>query len=148
MTKNNLNTHLSWLVGSNPFVPPPPGPTPLSVEPVLPYSSGSEDPLHGEPTPVATQPASRAGHDILFEDLLPAPANRPHPANTQIPNNTRNMARLQSGPKSDKKPMLISQGLLEALRTPKTNHTRPSSSSLRDQYSAPYEKGMFRGSQG
>lgn len=148
MTNNNLNTHLSWLVGSSSFVPPPPRATPLSVESVFPYSSGSEDPLHGEPTPVASHPVNRAGHDVLFADLLSASANRHHPANTQVSNNTRNMARLQSGPKSDKKPMLISQGPLEALRTPRINHNRPSSSSLRDQYNAPYEKGMFRGIKG
>lgn len=143
MTKNNLNAHLSWLVGSSPFVPPIPGPTPLSVESVLPFSSGSEDPLHGEPTPVANHPVNRIGHDVVVADLLSASANRQHPANTQIPNDIRNMARLQSGPKSDKKPKLMSQGPLEALRTPRTNHNRPLSSSLRDQYSAPYEKGMF-----
>ncbi len=148
MTKNNLNAHLSWLVGSSPFVPPTPGPTPLSVESALPFSSGSEDPLHGEPTPVASHPVNRIGHDVVVADLLSASANRQHPANTQIPNNIRNMARLQSGPKSDKKPKLMSQGPLEALRTPRTNHNRPLSSSLRDQYSAPYEKGMFRGVKG
>jgi len=148
MTKNNLNAHLSWLVGSSPFVPPTPGPTPLSVESVLSFSSGSEDPLHGEPTPVASHPVNRIGHDVVVADLLSASANRQHPANTQIPKDITNMARLQSGPKSDKKPKLMSQGPLEALRTPRTNHNRPLSSSLRDQYSAPYEKGMFRGVKG
>jgi len=148
MTKHNLNAHLSWLVGSSPFVPPPPGPTPPSAESVLPYSSGSEDPLHGEPTLVASHQVNRVGHDVDVADLLSASANRQHPANTQVPDGTRNMARLQSGPKSDKIPKLMSQGNLEALRTPRTKHNRPLSSSLRDQYSAPYERGMFRGIKG
>jgi len=148
MTKNNLNAHLSWFVGSSPFVPPRSGSTPLSVEPVLPYSSGSEDPLHGEPTPVASHPVNRFGHDVDVADLLSASAIRQHPANTQVPNHTRNMARLQSGPKSDNKPKLMSQGPIEALRTPRSHHNRPLSSSLRDQYSARYEKGIFRGIRG
>ena len=150
MTKNNLKTHLTWLVGSSTFAPPPPRPIPLSVESTLPLSSGSEDPLHEEPAPAAYFPPSRqtAGHDVGVGNPRPEFACPQLPANTPPTEDTETMARLQSGSKSNNKPKLLSQAPLGKLRTPTPNQIRPSSVSLRDQYSAPYERGLFKGLRG
>lgn len=145
MTKHNLNVHLTWLVGSSTFVPPPPGPTLQSLDVALPFSSGSEDPLNEVHAPVIDlRIAGRSiGHDVGNPRPLSASAINQLPANTSTGEASENMARLQSGPKVNNRSKLLSQGSLQVFRTPKQNLSRPWSSSLRDQYSAPYEKGWL-----
>ena len=141
MTKNNLTEHLTWLIRSRNFVPPTHIPIPPSTEPDLSFSSGSEDPLHGQPEATNGAPPN---NQIAIDDVghpLSQLARSQNLSTSLSFHSTNLMARLQSGPRSSKMSKLLSQALPGQLQTPKSQSSRVPSTSLRDQYSAPYETG-------
>ena len=142
MTKTNFNIHLSWLVGSGTFALPPPGPFPLSAESTFRLSSGSGDPLHGEPgLAIHYRHCRKTPENIVGVARLRPTSARSQPLTHLSPTQyTEAMARLQSASKSTARPKLVSQASFEASGTLRTEKR----SSLRDQYSAPYQKGVSR----
>ena len=140
MTKTNFNPHLSWLIGSSTFALPPPGTSSLPVESTFRLSSGSEDPLHGEPGPaIRHRPCRKTPENNVGVARLPPASACSQPLTHLSPTEyIEAMARLQSASKSNVRPKLLSQASFEAPRTLRAEKR----SSLRDQYSAPYEKGM------
>lgn len=128
MTRNNLREHLTWLIASIPFNPPPPGdnsPTPQSFSshsnkeslPEIDTARSGECPQNG---------VSSGGEGENYSENQPLPAS-------QVPvfPSEETMARLQSGPRTSKKSCLLSQPVLEPLQTPKASQPRDSSRSLR-----------------
>lgn len=139
MTKNNLRGHLNWLVSSNSFAPPTPGPTPPDIVASTSFISASEDPLHnhqsgGFDVSIYRQ-SDRDDVEEPFSQLVPLR----HPDNSLSAPDTNAMARLQAG--SSTRSKLLSHDVSGQLQTPTSHHSRPPSTSLRDQYTAPYEKG-------
>lgn len=135
MTRHNLDQHLHWFLGSAPtepqqpvYAPPPTSftedapPLPQEVERLRPAtivreSDGNVDRSARQPEFVRpTTPASVLNNQGGYE-----------------------MARLQSGPKSSKKPLLLSEHIPVALQTPNSTSTRKQGTSLKDQYSAKWE---------
>ena len=126
MTKNNLRGHLDWFLGSKSHVPLQTGEFPPSVgSPVL---GGYTHELEEGESSDAVLPNQE------FKFLCPAIPDR-------ISRNTDSvhMARLQSGPKSTTKPRLLSHTTPTNVQSSTPYSTRPSGSSLRDQYSAVFE---------
>ena len=142
MTKTNFNIHLSWLIGSSNFALPPPGPSSFSAESTLRLSSGSEDPLHGAPgLAIHYRPCRKIPeNNVGVARLSPASACSQPLTHLSPTQHTEAMTRLQSASKSNARPKLLSQASIEAPRTLRAEKR----SSLRDQYSAPYERSMSR----
>ena len=145
MTKNNLREHLTWLMSSNTFAPPTPGPTPSDPIISQSFSSGSGYPLHsslhrtiGWPKP--DEPTTYDG------EAPPLPfAHAPDSDVSLGADSIDIMARLQSGPRSSTKSKLLSQALPGQLQTPRTHLDRAPSMSLTDQYKARYNTSAYEG---
>lgn len=136
MTKHNLNQHLHWLLGSSSTEPPQPAyarSPPPSVEEALSLPQGLVGPgsqpnvenLNGNVDISARQPE-------FVRPTLPASVLNPQAGN--------DMARLQSGPKSSNKPRLLSEHIPVALQYPVSTTIRKPGTSLKDQYSAQWER--------
>ena len=139
MTKTNLREHLNWLVSSNSFTPRTPGPTPPDIVTSTSFSSASEDPLHYHRSDIFDAPVSRQtirnnAEEPLFHSVGFWDTDKPLSAP-----DANAMARLQAGSSSRSK--LLSHDVSGQLQTPTSHHSRRPSTSLRDQYTAPYEKG-------
>ena len=143
MTKNNLTLHLSWLVGSIGFAPPSTGLDGPWLETTIASSSGSEDPLHGDPNlRVAFAPAKeRQRRCVGSTKSTPDILHPPFQGETPSSNAPTTMARLQSASKSNKKPSVLTLAPSAQLQTPNTYQSEPRSTSLKDQYTAPYQRG-------
>ena len=144
MTKNNLITHLSWLVGSTGFAPPPPGVIPTLVDPTFASSSGSEDPLHGDPDSrmVVAPINGRETRNVRGTRSTPDLPHLSLQQETSANNEPTTMARLQSASKSNRKAKLLMQAPSVQLQTPNTYQSRPHGTSLKDQYTVPYERSI------
>ena len=135
MTRHNLNQHLHWLLRASPAEPPQsayaPTPTP-SVEDAL----------------SLPQQVEYLGLDTIVEEFdsnVNSTARQPEFLRPTLPASVLNaqgqpeMARLQSGPKSNNKPRLLSEHIPIALQTSSHTSTRKLGTSLKDQYSAQWE---------
>ncbi len=135
MTRHNLNQHLHWLLGSSPAEPPQPAyvpPPTSSVENALSLSHEVDHPgLDTIDEEVDRNVKSTARQPDFLRPTLPASV-----LNTQ---GGPEMARLQSGPKSNNKPRLLSEHIPVALQTPTNASIRKPGTSLKDQYSAQWE---------
>ena len=140
MTRNNLREHLTWLIGNGPSQPPqleyaPPSTGASSVlEAIL------EDP---SPTLVSIGPVSDStGIQVVFDNVLGQPefARPSVPASVLNAHEADAMARLQSGPKSNYKPRLLSERIPLSLQTPSAPLARSPGQSLTDRYNAPWDQ--------
>lgn len=136
MTRHNLNEHLRWLLGSLPTEPPQPAYAPPPTPKVEDVSS-------------LPQEIERLGLDTIFEEAdsnVSSSARQPEFDRPTLPASVLNtkggheMARLQSGPRSSNKPRLLSEHIPVALQTPKSTSIRKLGTSLKDQYSAQWER--------
>ena len=136
MTKHNLDQHLHWLLASLPSEPPQPAhaPPPTStVEGVLSPSQQVERPT-SDPT------ADGVDGNVDSSAQQPEFVRPTLPASALGIQNGREMARLQSGPKLSIKPRLLSEQIPVALQTPTSNSVRKPGTSLKDRYSAQWER--------
>lgn len=144
MTQNNLREHLTWLISSNTFTPPTPGPTPSDTIISQSSSSGSGYPLHGNlygtiGRPNLYEPATYDG------EAPPLPFAHPPDSDGSLGADSIDiMARLQSGTRSSTKSKLLSQALPGQLQTPITHLDRAPSISLTDQYNARYKTSAYK----
>ncbi len=145
MTRNNLREHLSWLVTSKPFAPPPLGPAPpasyFSTAQDAPPNNTLQEEARELPTSLLT-PSHTAGGDIDnvrrdFEFARPL-----LPASVLNAGGSKEMARLQSAPRSNTK-RLLSHTSPDPLQTPTPYSGRRVSASLKDQYTAAFEHGSY-----
>ena len=143
MTRNNLREHLHWLVSSKPFAPPLPGPTPRAGK----LSPTQTDPLYDSleaellgPTTTLSSPIHVAGGRIDHAGREFDFARPLLPASSYNTGKGKEMARLQSGPRSNTK-RLLSHTSPDPLQTPTPCSARRPSTSLKDQYTAAYEQG-------
>ena len=136
MTRHNLNLHLHWLLRSLPTQPPQSAYAP-------PPTSSIEDTLS------LPQEVERLGPGLTVEEAdgnVNSSARQPEFVRPTLPASVLNtqagheMARLQSGPKSSNKPRLLSEYIPVALQTPASTSVRKSGASLKDQYSAQWER--------
>lgn len=136
MTRNNLNQHLHWLLGCLPAEPPQPPYGSLlssSVEEASPLPQQFDHfGLHNTLEEAGSDDNSSARQPELVRSTLSASGH-----NTQ---SGHEMARLQSGPKSRNKPRLLSEHIPVALQSPGPTSTRKPGTSLKDQYSAQWER--------
>ena len=143
MTRNNLREHLTWLIGNGPPQPPQPEytPPPTGASSVL--EAILEDP---SPPLVSAGPVSDSTRiQVVFDNVL-GQESPPEFARPSVPASVLNahgadaMARLQSGPKSNHKPRLLSERIPLSLQTPSAPLARPPGQSLTDQYNAPWDQ--------
>lgn len=136
MTRHNLNQHLRWLLGSLATEPPRPAYAPL-------LASSGENALS------LPQEVERLGLDSIVEETdsyVHSSARQPEFVRPTLPASILNaqggheMARLQSGPKLSNKPRLLSEHIPVALQPPTPISIRKPGTSLRDQYSAQWER--------
>lgn len=140
MTKNNLREHLGWYIGCSSLQPQQPAYAPPSVglttafglclvdqSPPQGLENFAEEP-RGVQVATNNAGALQAEPDFL-RPLLPASVMNRDP-----------MARLQSGPKSTNKPRLLSETIPVSLQTPTPSSVRAPGTSLKDQYSAQWER--------
>lgn len=137
MTRHNLDQHLHWFLGSLPTEPPQPAYTP-------PPTSSSED------APSFPQAFERLGPATIGAETngnVTSSARQPGFLRPTIPASVLNnqggyeMARLQSGPKSSNKPRLLSEHIPVALQTPISDSVRKPGTSLKDKYTAKWDRG-------
>lgn len=136
MTRHNLNQHLHWLLGSSLTEPPQPAYAP-------PLTSSVED------ASSLPQEVEHLGLDTIVEEAnsnVHSSARQPEFVRPTLPASVLNtqggheMARLQSGPKSSNKPRLLSEHIPVALQIPAPTSIRRPGTSLKDQYSAQWER--------
>lgn len=137
MTRHNLSQHLNWFLDSQLTEPPQPvyaptsaglGPDGLSQSQTVPNLSLETGNIQALPSNV-----NRAAEEPEFaRPLQPASALNTFSCDA--------MARLQSGPKSGNKPRLLSENIPVPLRTPLPSTIRKPGTSLKDQYSAQWER--------
>ena len=136
MTRHNLNQHLHWLLGSLSTEPPQPAyhrPLPPSVEEALSLPQGF--------VRTGSQPnVGKAGCNVDHSARQPEFVRPSLPASVLNIQAANEMARLQSGPKSSNKPRLLSENIPVALQTPPSTTLRKPGTSLKDQYSAQWER--------
>ena len=143
MTKHNLREHLHWLIDTNPTEPahraiPPPSTVPSAVLEPFPDESSQPRVLdagvsHRCVTQIATEKLGSPERELEFARPL-------LPASVLNARSRDEMARLQSGPKSNKKPRLLSENIPLSLQTPTPSSIRVPGKSLTDQYNAPWER--------
>ena len=136
MTRHNLNQHLQWLLGCQPTDPPQPAYAPLATSSVEDASSIHQEAERlglGTVIEKANKNARRSATQLEFV----RPTVTASVLDTQ---DGQEMARLQSGPKSSNKPRLLSEHIPVALRTPPPTSLRKPGTSLKDQYSAQWER--------
>jgi len=143
MTKHNLTKHLSWLITSNPAVPPAPN-TPRHgqssqrvtfLEPERPSLTESQ-PLE---VPVLGVQAASAQKNARSPQTAPEFARPLFPASALNAQDKDDMARLHSAPKSNNKHRLLSETIPVALQNPSLTSRTPGKS-LTDNYSARYDR--------
>ena len=135
MTKHNLKVHLHWLIACLPTKPPQPayGPLPPSVEDSL---SPLQD-IEGSGSDASVEKLDSNVNNSAPQQKFARPSLPASVLNNQPGNE---MARLQSGPKSSNKPRLLSEHIPVALQTPASTSSRKPGTSLKDQYSAQWER--------
>ena len=137
MTRHNLNEQLHWLLSCLPSEPPQTvyaPPTLLSADDAFPLPQDIErsrldivvDKADGN-VDSSTQQTEEFLRPTVPASLL----------NTQTGND---MARLQSGPKKNNKPRLLSERIPVALQNAAPTSSRKPGPSLKDQYSAQWER--------
>lgn len=140
MTKNNIKEHLNWLLISKSSKPLQQEPSALGTETELSLgaipANDSQEPLletYGLDANKSINYAYSSDQHLRSQSqkLLP-------PQLSMIERNGDGMARLQSGPKSAKKPKLLSQACADSLQNPKSYQNQDVTTSLRDRYCAPY----------
>ena len=136
MTRHNLNQHLHWLLGSLPTEPPQPVHAPSFISSVEDASSILQDVQQLVPYSVVEDADGNVNSSARQSEFV-RPASSARVLNTQAGNE---MARLQSGPKSSHKPRLLSEQIPVALQTPRLATIRKPGTSLKDQYSAQWER--------
>lgn len=136
MTRNNLNQHLHWFLGSTHTEPPQPAYAP-------PPTSSAEDAPSLPPESERLRPATiveESDGNVDSSARQPEFVRPTTPASVLNDQGGYQMARLQSGPKSSKKPLLLSEYIPVALQTPTSTSTRKQGTSLKDQYSAKWDR--------
>lgn len=145
MTKNNLDAHLTWLFSSSTFFPPTPYPPQSDVATAQASSIESEDPWHvdlRDKVSALYGPKPTACDVEIPEQHFAQPDTHKSDESLGVLNH-KTMARLHSGPKSSTKSKLLSQGLSGQVQTPRSQKSRAPSTSLKDQYNALYETGVY-----
>ena len=140
MTKHNLNEHLHWLIGSSIAEPPEPAYAPryttLFVTDALSLSSGVE---HTGLDSIVEETDGNTRSSLRQQEFV-----RPTlPASVLITEGEDEMARLQSGPKTSKKSRLLSERIPIALQNATTTSIRKPGTSLKDQYSAQWDRSPY-----
>ena len=130
MTRHNLNQHLHWLLGSLPSETPQPAYAPSLI------SSVEQGPGNFESYRVAEDADGNVNSTARQPDF----ARPTLPASVLNAQAGNEMARLQSGPKSSHKPRLLSEHIPVALQTSRVSTTPKPGTSLKDQYSAQWER--------
>lgn len=142
MTRTNLGIHLSWLISCGSTQPPQPIYVPQLTQPAdglgqpLDNSSLSQKPV------LDIEKSGNVQRGTDDDSCIPSESEFARPQQSASALNAQSkiaMARLQSGPKSSNKPRLLSESLPVSLQTPTHSAVRPSSTSLKDQYSAQWE---------
>ena len=135
MTRHNLNQHLHWLLGSSHIEPPQPahGPLPTSVADAL---SPPPEVEHPRLDSIVEKVDGHVNHSAQQQEFV-RPTQPASVLNRQAGNE---MARLQSGPKSSNKPRLLSEHIPIALQVPTPTSIRKPGTSLKDQYSAQWDR--------
>lgn len=144
MTRNNLSSHLSWLLRSRSNVPTSP--------PVVPLSASSTVALGSEPYSLSQFPSQIVRESGFSENTDSGTHGDCHrrdeefahpslPASVHKPQGSETMGRLQLGSKSSTKPRLLSSVLPEVAQTPKQPSLFRPATSLGDQYNAAYSGG-------
>ena len=135
MTRHNLNQHLDWFLGSSLTEPPQPAYAP-------PPTSSFPNPS-SLPQEVESLELARIVEEV--DNNVHSPARQPEFVRPTLPASVLNaqeghdMARLQSGPKSSKKPQLLSERIPVALQSSTPISVRRPATSLKDQYNAQWE---------
>lgn len=136
MTKNNLREHLGWLIECGPCQPSQSIRTPPSAELAIalgPYLETQSLPQVSESiVEESTGVPSHVG-DSQVDKIFARPAL---PASVLNAQSKDEMARLQSGPKSNNKPRMLSERIPLSLQTPVAASAPIPSTSLKDQYNA------------
>lgn len=136
MTKNNLREHLGWLIECGSCQPSQSARTPPSAE----LASALGPLLENQSPPQASESIlekstgvpNHAG-DSQVDPVFARPAL---PASVLNAQSKDEMARLQSGPKSNNKPRMLSERIPLSLQTPVAASAPTPSTSLKDQYNA------------
>ena len=135
MTRHNLNEHLHWLFRYPPTEPPQPAyaPPPPSAENAFWLPQDIE---RSRLDTVDDEADGNVDSSVRQTEFV-RPTVPASFLNTQAENE---MARLQSGPKSSNKPRLLSERIPVALQTAAPTSSRKPGTSLKDQYSAQWER--------
>lgn len=105
MTKNNLSTHLKWLLKQGPSLYPSLTPSAHENQ----NNADARNPARGQPTSAQDQPGidSRSSRDVDSERILETFVDDIGDNNAEVKTDT-NMARLLFAPQSASKPRLLS----------------------------------------
>lgn len=105
MTKNNLSTHLKWLLKQGPSLYPSLTPSAHENQ----NNANARNPARGQPTSAQDQAGidSRSGRDVDSERILETFVDDIGDNNAEVKTDT-NMARLLFAPQSASKPRLLS----------------------------------------
>ena len=136
MTRHNLNQHLHWLLGSFPTEPRQPAYAPAPTSSVEAALSLPQEVEHLALDTIVEEADSNANSS----ERLPEFVRPTLPASVLNAQGGHEMARLQSGPKSNNKPRLLSEHIPVALQTSRLTSIRKPGTSLKDQYSAQWER--------
>ena len=139
MTRNNLNEHLTWILGTKASLPLQSGQFDI---PVLSQSSSVRAPAtqQNEPSFTTTGPKPASRSDATESEEVPQFLRPAVPSREQKRPVPGEMARLQSGPKSSTKSRLLSHAPPSEVKTPGSHGPRVIGSSLRDQYHAAFDR--------
>ena len=139
MTKNNLKEHLNWLLSSDIFAAPTLGPTRPDTVVSPPTSLAREESTHHKPSNAVGVPVIR---QLIRDNALLQSTGSRSLGKSLIASDIGSMARLQAG--STTRSKLLSRDMPSQLQTPTPYYDRVTSTSLRDQYNAPYENAAFQ----
>ena len=135
MTRHNLEQHLHWLLGSLPTEPLQPAYAPLPTSSMEDVSSLPQEAERLKLDPIVEEASDANSSSRQREFVRPS-----LPASVLNTQGGHEMARLQSGPKSSNKPRLLSEHIPVALQTLTHTSIRKPGTSLKDQYSAQWER--------
>lgn len=143
MTKNNIEDHLAWLINCGSLQPQQPVPAlqftgGSNASPTFsdgPPSSQRAEGIYGE-----TSGGSVGNSDVSIFPSEPEFIRPVLPASALKTQGKDAMARLQAGSKSSHKPRLLSESIPLSLQTPTAPSTRAPGTSLKDRYSAQWER--------
>lgn len=122
MTKNNLSTHLKWLLKQGPSLYPSLTPSAHENQ----NNADARNPARGQPTSAQDQAGidSRSGRDVDSERILETFVDDIGDNNAEVKTD-KNMARLLFAPQSASKPRLLSSSKKPpAARTPGASNDR------------------------